>query len=49
MLTYVVCHAIPTSISAASIGARDDPALVPGLYGKSGGPEIDDLARGESA
>lgn len=48
-LTHIVCHAFPTSISAASIAARDDAALVPGLYGSSGGPEIDDLVEGESA
>ena len=48
-LTPIVCHAIPTSISTASIAARDDAALVPGLYGNSGRPEIDDLVRGESA
>jgi hypothetical protein len=48
-LTYVVCHAVPTSMDVTSIASRGDTVLVPGLYGKSGGPEIDDLITGESA
>jgi hypothetical protein len=38
-----VCYAIPTSLDLTTIAARDEAPPVLGLYGDSGGPEIDDL------
>ena len=48
-LTYVACHAVPTSGDVTGIAARDEAAPVPGLYGDGGRPEIDDLVKRTSA